>query len=162
MAFVPGYPVYMQPIVNGSTSKSVFLYITAASGLPVTGLAFDTAGLLASYAGSKLARVAITLATQTVTGAYSSGGFVEIDATNMPGVYRLDIPNAALALAADEVVITIVKDAVCQSTLIIPIPTKTVGTIEAKVDTVDTVVDGIAAGIPFFDVVDVATTRNDN
>ncbi len=181
MAFVPGYPVYMQPIVNGATSKSVYIYITAASGLPVAGLAFDTAGLLASYAGTKLARVAITLATlAAITTAWSSGGFKEVDGTNMPGWYRLDIPNAALALSADEVVITIVKDAVCQSSLVIPIPAVTNGTTEAKLDIVDTnvdtlvsavdvdagtigdVVDAIAAEIPLLDVVATATTRTDN
>ena len=52
---------------------------------------------MASYRkGATGSRVAITLATQTVGGAFSSGGFVEIDATNMKGVYRLDLPNAAV------------------------------------------------------------------
>ena len=192
MAFVPGYPVYMQPVVNGATSKSVYLYITAASGLPVAGLAFDTAGLLASYAGTKLARVAITLADlAAITTAWASGGFKEVDGTNMPGWYRLDIPNAALALSADEVVVTIVKDAVCQSSLVIPIPTVTNATISTKVDTVDTevgvidgivdnilldtaeigtvaagtvgdVIDAVAAAIPNLDVVAITTTRTDS
>lgn len=181
MAFVPGYPVYMQPIVNGATSKSLNIYITAASGLPLAGLAFDTADLLASYAGTKLARVAITLATQTVTGAWSSGGFVEKDAVNMPGWYRLDIPNAALALVSDEVVVTIVKDAVCQSSLIIPIPAATVGTVSDLVVTADAAVDtlqahvgdplsgtlaenveAIGAELPAFDVTNTNTSRTDN
>ncbi len=189
MAFVPGYPVYGQPIVNGATSTSVFLYCTAASGLPLAGLAFDTAGLLASYAGTKLARVAITLADlAAITTAYTSGGFKEVDGTNMPGWYRLDVPNAALALSATEVVITLVKDAVVNSALVIPIPTVTLGTIDTKVetidnfldteiaailvdtgttldgklDTIDTVVDAIAAAIPSMDVIDESTTRTDN
>lgn len=170
MAFVPAAPVYMQPIVNGATSKSLFVYVQAASGLPATGLAFDTASLLVSYAGTKLARVAITLVTlAAVTTAWASGGFKEVDAVNMPGVYRLDIPNAALALSADEVVVTVVKDGVAASVLVIPIPTKTVGTAEAKIDgealkttTIDTVVDAIAAAIPTLDVIDVVTTRTDN
>ncbi len=144
MAFVPGYPVYMQPVVKGSTSKSFYIYITAASGLPVAALAFDTAGLLASYAGTKLARVAITLADlAAITTAWTSGGFKQVDGTNMPGWYRLDLPDAALALSADEVVVTIVKDAVCQSSLVIPIPAVTVGTAEAKIDIIDTNVDAV-------------------
>ena len=47
----------------------------------------------------------ITLATQTVTGAFSSGGFVEVDATNMPGVYRLDLPDAVCATGVNSVVV---------------------------------------------------------
>ncbi len=190
MAFVPGYPTYQQPIVNGATSKSIYLYITAASGLPLAGLAFDTAGLLASYAGTKLARVAITLADlAAITTAWSSGGFKEVDGTNMPGWYRLDIPNAALALSADEVIVTIVKDAVCSCATVIPIPTKTVATVETKVDTANTsigaglgaavsdlagdvgepltgtlaqTVEALGTGILTFDAVNPSTTRTDN
>jgi hypothetical protein len=174
MAFVPGYPSYQQPIVNGATSKSIFLYCTAASGLPVAGLAFDTAGLLASYAGTKLARVAITLADlAAITTAWSSGGFKEVDGTNMPGWYRLDVPNAALALSADEVVVTLVKDAVVTAATVIPIPTATVGSITTTLTNADLGnplsgtlaqnVEAIAAGIPFLDViVDGQTARTDH
>jgi hypothetical protein len=86
----------------GSTSVSLPVYIVQRDdgtnpGRPLTGLVFNTASLAASYVRPGAARAAITLATQTVTGAWSSGGFVEIDATNMPGWYRFDIPDAALA-----------------------------------------------------------------
>ncbi|MDH3267856.1 MAG: hypothetical protein OEM46_03275, partial [Ignavibacteria bacterium] len=47
----------------------------------------------------------ISLVTQTVTGAYSSGGFVEVSAANMPGVYRFDVPNAVLATGVNSVVV---------------------------------------------------------
>jgi hypothetical protein len=125
--------------------------------------------------------VAITLADlAAITTAWSSGGFKEVDAVNMPGWYRLDVPNAALALSADEVVVTLIKDAVVAAATVIPIPTKTIATVETKVDTADTVVDGIAsaidvatgdigdvveaiaAEIPNLDVANPATTRTDN
>jgi Carbohydrate esterase, sialic acid-specific acetylesterase/Concanavalin A-like lectin/glucanases superfamily len=35
-----------------------------------------------------------------ITDAHSEGGFVEIDATNLPGWYRLDLPDAVLAAGA--------------------------------------------------------------
>lgn len=38
-------------------------------------------------------------------GTWATGGFVVADATNMPGVYILSIPNAALAAGAKSVVI---------------------------------------------------------
>ncbi len=85
-------------IQAGSTNVTRNVYIRSTiTGMGLTGLVYNSAGLTAYYDLPASASAAITLATQTVTGAWSSGGFVEIDATNMPGWYRLDIPNAALA-----------------------------------------------------------------
>lgn len=90
-------------VYAGLTSQTIDLFIrdsSSTTGQGLTGLAYNSGSLVASYRkGATGSRVAITLATQTVTGAYSSGGFVEIDATNMPGVYRLDLPNAAVDTA---------------------------------------------------------------
>jgi hypothetical protein len=51
--------------------------------------------------------VAITLVTQTPTGAWSSGGFAEISSSLVPGVYRLDVPDAAFAAGASDVTIVV-------------------------------------------------------
>jgi hypothetical protein len=51
--------------------------------------------------------VAITLVTQTPTGAWASGGFAEISSSLVPGVYRLDVPNAAFAAGASDVTIVV-------------------------------------------------------
>lgn len=88
-------------ILAGATSQSIMvdLYVLT-TGAAQTGLVFNSSGLLAyySFAGANGTATAITLATlAAVNSAYSSGGFKEIDATNMPGLYRLDLPNAALA-----------------------------------------------------------------
>lgn len=93
-------------VVKDKTSKTVNLVIkdsSSTTGAGLTGLAFNTSGLSAYYVRERAAEVAITLATQTVTGAYASGGFVEISAANMPGWYRLDIPDAALATGSESV-----------------------------------------------------------
>jgi hypothetical protein len=88
-------------ILAGSTSQTVNIWVqnsTSTTGAALTGLVFNSAGLTAYYALSRAAAVSITLATLgAVTSSYSSGGFIEIDATNMPGWYRFDIPDAALA-----------------------------------------------------------------
>lgn len=87
-------------ILAGSTSQTVNIFIrdsSSSTGAGLTGLAFNTASLTAYYSLPRAAAVSITLATQTVTGAFSSGGFVEISSANMPGWYRFDIPDAALA-----------------------------------------------------------------
>ena len=87
-------------VFAGLTSQSIDILIqdsSSTTGAGLGGLLFNSAGLVASYRkGATGARVAITLATQTVGGAWSSAGFVEIDATHLKGVYRFDIPNAAV------------------------------------------------------------------
>lgn len=91
----------------GSTSVTVPLFIqdsASTTGAGKTGLAFNTSGWKAYYVKPGSAPVAITLVTQTATGAWTSGGFCEIDATNCPGWYRLDLPNAVVSTNAGAVV----------------------------------------------------------
>lgn len=90
----------------GSTSETILFEIRANNNNPATGLAYNTAGLIVRYTRPGEAPVPITLANQTVTGAYVSGGFKEVDATNTPGLYRFDIPDAALAVGKDQCVIS--------------------------------------------------------
>lgn len=90
-------------IVAGATSQSVNVKIyVLATGAGQTGFVYNTSGLTAAYSftGANATSTAITLATlAAVNSAYSSGGFKELDATKQPGVYRFDIPDAALAVA---------------------------------------------------------------
>ena len=88
-------------IAPGSTSQSIEIYLGA------TGLTSSTAGLSAYYNRTRTASVDITLVARTIAQAWTSGGFAEVDATNMPGVYRLDVPDAALAAGADDVTIVV-------------------------------------------------------
>lgn len=93
---------------KASTDVTVYLFIQDSSkttGDGLTGLTFETASLVASYVRPLAARAALTLATQTVTGAHSDGGFVEVDATNMPGLYRLDLSDAVCATGVNSVVV---------------------------------------------------------
>lgn len=87
-------------VYANTASQTIDIFLqdsSSTTGQGLAGLVFNSASLVASYRkGATGSRTAITLATQTAGGAYSSGGFVEIDATNMKGVYRLDIPNAAV------------------------------------------------------------------
>jgi hypothetical protein len=88
-------------IAPASTSQSIELYLGA------TGLTFSTTGLAAYYVRNQAAPVAITLVTQTPTGAWTSGGFAEISSSLVPGVYRLDVPDAAFAAGASDVTIVV-------------------------------------------------------
>lgn len=75
----------------------------ASTGLPYTAGAHNTAGIAASYIRNRGASTAISLVTQTANGAHTDGGFVHVAA----GIYRLDLPDAAVASGADDVVIQV-------------------------------------------------------
>lgn len=95
---------------TGSTeNQSLYLFIqdtSATDGSGLTGLAFNTAGLTAYEVRPLGVATSITLVTlASPTAAYSSGGFVEVDATNMPGVYRFDVPDSVIATGVRSAVV---------------------------------------------------------
>lgn len=97
-----------QLLRKGTTSKSVYIYVQdtrSGANAGLTGLAYNTSGLVGYYAREgATGGTSITLATSTL-GTWTSGAFKEVDATNMPGVYEVGIPDAALAAGANHVVI---------------------------------------------------------
>ena len=86
-------------IKRGSTSVRRLIFVADSSSTTGAGLAnlvYNTASLVAYYFAGDLSNdVQITLATATL-GTYTSGGFVAVDNTNMPGWYEIGIPNAVL------------------------------------------------------------------
>jgi hypothetical protein len=85
---------------QGATGQSVFVFIqnsAVANGSGLTGLAYNTSGLTCYYVRTgDTSDTAVTLATATL-GTWVSGGFLEVDSTNMPGLYWLCLPNACIA-----------------------------------------------------------------
>ena len=88
-------------IAPGSTSQSIELYLGAK------GLTASTSGLSAYYNRTRTADVQITLVARTIADPWVSGGFAEVNASTMPGVYRLDLPDAAVAAGADDVTVVV-------------------------------------------------------
>ena len=103
-------------VTAGKTNVSVFFYIQqdasgTSPGEPVTGLLFSDieTGGSASYARQGAARVDLTLITlASASAAHSDGGFILVDDTNMPGVYRCDYPDAAFATGVDQIICSLV------------------------------------------------------
>ncbi len=96
-------------VKKGKTSKRVLVFIqdsSSTTGAGLTGLTSASSGLVCYRAreddgnagGTQLALSAGT------RGTWSSGGFVEKDATNLPGIYELGLDNAGLATGSDTVV----------------------------------------------------------
>lgn len=87
----------------GSTDQSIDVFIpdgSATDGTGLTGLVFNSSGLTCKYRrGATGVYSTLSLAEQTVTGAHSDGGFVEIG----NGLYRLDLSDAIVADGVEEV-----------------------------------------------------------
>ena len=97
----------MRRIKQGSTDVSVEVFAAdAITGQPKTGLV-DT-DISARYVRTRGLSVAISPAALAgPDAAHSEGGFVEIDATNCPGWYRFDPPDAAFAAGVDSVLVVL-------------------------------------------------------
>lgn len=87
----------------GATSEIWEIFIrdsSSTTGGGLTGLTNASGSLTAYYhRNTDTTATAISLVTMTV-GTFTSSGFKEIDATNMPGWYQFCPPNAALAAGA--------------------------------------------------------------
>jgi len=119
--------------------------VDSRSGLPKTDLV--AGDIIASYHRTRSVRVAVNVSSVGVADAHSDGGWAEVDATNEAGVYRIDLPDAAVATGADFVIVALQAT----DTLIAPLRVQLIGVDFAKIatatalDVVDGVVDGIAA-----------------
>lgn len=90
----------------GTTSKRIVIFVQDTSktdGSGLTGLTSGSSGLTWYYwredAGNAGGTsVSVTSATR---GSFTSGGFIEIDATNLPGYYEIGVPNAVIASGAN-------------------------------------------------------------
>lgn len=87
----------------GATSEIWQVFIADSSsttGAGLTGLLFNSGSLTAYYhRDTDTTATAMTLVDMTV-GTFTSLGFKEVNATNLPGVYQFCPPNAAIAAGA--------------------------------------------------------------
>lgn len=92
--------ILQQPIQRGDTHRAIPVDIQDLSllnGAGKTGLAYNTAGITVTYF-RELDNQARSIALATTTlGAWASGGFIVIDATNQPGKYLLYLPDAVIS-----------------------------------------------------------------
>ena len=99
---------------EGTTNKLVRVFIqdsSSTTGAGLTGLVFNTSGLTGYYLPEgDASATSITLATATA-GTYTSGGFKEVDATNMPGVYEVGLPDAVVDATSEGSVLVMLKGA---------------------------------------------------
>lgn len=123
----------MYIFAQGGADASIDIPIRNTSGALLTGVTFESAGAHCYYRRPGGSPVEITLATlANAQAAHADGGFVEIDATNQPGMYRLDLPDAAIASGENYVIIYIVFTASAPtilSVLLDPQPSMIAGSV---------------------------------
>lgn len=87
-------------VLAGSTGVTTYAYLQTTAGAPSPGLAFGD--ITAAYTRHGGALVPVPLMAGTAGGTWDAGKFSEVDATNCPGLYRIDWPDAAFAVGAAE------------------------------------------------------------
>lgn len=88
-------------IFANSTSQT--FYVDMAS----TGVSYNTSGLSCFYMRDRSNPVQVSLVNQTPNGSWISGGFCQVDSVNLPGLYRLDLPDAAFVSGVEKTLIKI-------------------------------------------------------
>ena len=94
----------------GSTGRSEYIYLIdslSSTGLGKTNVLFNTTGLNGHYVRSAGSATTINFVSQTTTGAWTSGGWAEVDSIRMPGIYRIDLPDEIFASGSDKAVVFI-------------------------------------------------------
>lgn len=95
---------------KNATGKFVTVFFRNTSVTSsVSGLTGLTSGSLnCVYWRSGAVAAALTLTSlASVTSTHLTGGFIEVSATGMPGIYRLDLANTMLATGADFVTVVL-------------------------------------------------------
>jgi len=114
-------------VVADKTDVSIPIRLLSTAGAAVTGKV--ASNLTLSYWRQGGTRTAITASDlAAVNSAHSDGGVKEVDATNFPGLYRLDLPDAAVASGADWVCIGVVCSGAMDYETWLPI--QSAGTVE--------------------------------
>ncbi len=95
-------------LLAGTTSKLIDVFIqdtSVTTGAGLTGLTNASGSLTWYYyrEGAASAVQVTSIASMTL-GTWVTKGFIVIDGTNMPGMYQLGVPDAALAAGAKSVV----------------------------------------------------------
>jgi hypothetical protein len=107
-------------VLIGSVDQTKQFVLQDLTGAGKTGLV--AADLTCYYNRRRAAAVAVALADlAAVDSAHSDGGLKEIDATNMPGHYRLDLPDAAFAAGSEFVAVAVKGATIMPSSKIIPL-----------------------------------------
>jgi len=95
-------------VLAGSTDVTTYFHLRlAADGLDATGLTITGMDLQYTRSGAAPSAKVDATALAATDSAHGDNQAIEVDATDQPGVYRIDWPDAAFAAGAREVILTV-------------------------------------------------------
>lgn len=98
----------MMIVTEGSTNVTTYFHLRlAADGTDATGLTITNIDLQYTRSGAAPTAKVDATALAAADSAHSDNTAFEIDATDQPGVYRVDWPDAAFAAGVNEVILTV-------------------------------------------------------
>ncbi len=105
-----------QEVKIDQADYTVFVLIRDTSGNAKDGLVFNSAGMDVSYTRAETdndvtvagALALVDLVSPALTDPHLDWGFLEVDATKHPGLYRLDIADEVFATGAWSAVVTVI------------------------------------------------------
>jgi hypothetical protein len=99
---------------EGTTSKIATVFVqdsSSTTGAGLAGLVFNSASLTGYWiAEGDATATALTLVTMTA-GTWVSAGFVEVDSTNLPGIYQVGLPDVVVDATSEGSVVVMLKGA---------------------------------------------------
>lgn len=135
-------------VTGGATDITTYFQMRLLAGGDGTGLTITDFDL--SYTRTRTATAAKVdaIALAAADTAHTDNRGIEVDATDCPGLYRFDWPDAAFAAGVKEVVLTVKHTSCFTESLrveIDPFGAPAGASLAADIATVDTVVDAIKA-----------------
>ena len=95
-------------VIGGTTDVTTYFVLrTAADGTATTGATIADIDLQYIRTGALPSAKADAIALAAVDSAHADNRAIEVDATDAPGLYRVDWPDAAFAAGVRQVVLTI-------------------------------------------------------
>ena len=85
-------------IKRNSEDVTVNVFIQKLDGSPLIGLVYDAVGLQCYYVRPRRLPTIMYLNWTASDEDHNDGGFGEIDCLNLPGLYRLDLPDEIVAM----------------------------------------------------------------
>ena len=104
-----------QEVKIGQTDYTVLMLVRDTAGAPKTGLVFNSAGIDICYTRVETdndvvlaAGAPVDLVTPALTDPHLDWGFLQVDATNAPGLYRVDLPDGVFASGAWSAIVSFI------------------------------------------------------
>lgn len=117
---------------HGSTDVSLyFRLVLAVDGTKATGLTVTTLDVVYTRDRAVPVKVDISDVLSAADDSHADNEAMEVDPTNDPGLYRVDIVDAAFALGSGAVQVTIIGATIAPSTIEVELESLTAADIQA-------------------------------